>query len=1220
MTIRTYTSQTLNAQGNTYVGREGLIVVDEQGLLRVEDNVTPGGHLVTGNIIFKGDNITTIDNGPVNIKVGGNVWIYDQTGNITLPPGGTINYFDGSNALVGGSSGGSGTGPTGPTGPAGGGGGGSGTGPTGPTGPAGIDGSAVNTGATGPTGIQGNDGATGAPGSATNTGATGPTGPQGNVGPTGIDGSATNTGATGPTGYTGPAGPTGVDGSATNTGATGPTGPLGTGPTGADGSATNTGATGATGYTGPTGPQGVTGAPGTAVNTGATGPTGYTGPEGTGPTGPTGPFGGPTGPTGYTGPSVTGPTGPQNTLYNDPDVLITSPTNGQTLQFDSSNSKWVNANTPFNVSMTIVGTMLDNEIPITYVVPEPLVLPAGAAGSYAKSILGATSNTTVMVNKNGTSIGSITWGPTQTVGNIVIASDTSFTAGDVITLVGPSTADTTLADIGITLAMNSTFVYTENGYNAAHPYWRMRAVQFAPGESGIGFAAVAWMDQNSNVLSTGGNVIASETDPSWSAAQAYNGSTASGNGWFSGGASGTDHVGSWLGYQFVSPVLPAQVQYAPLTGYDWSVGKQIAIDYSDSGNTWVQMCVVESIAGVDGVINTYQIEGPNSIGEFYDNSDVAEYLRGNITIGGLTISNTTVSNSTTNGALVINGGVGIGGNLNVANSATFNGDVYMSDISNIHILGGSNGYVLTTNGGGILSWTATPTGPTGATGATGAASTVTGPTGIAGSNGVTGPTGIAGSNGVTGPTGPAGSGGGGGNVALSYTTPTFVQAKVAAGSPGNTVVLDSAPVEGNFLLGYYTYPGITDYTPAIPQNGWSQLFSVGQLGYNVPMSYVIYKIAGAGESATQVYGDATASAASFAVVELSNVDMNWVHVPITYGGTFTQSPEATSAPYSLKGDIGSLIVAFMSANVAGTATFTSDTGNGGIDVQTSASGITTAAAHTTITSNLIATGTQAISGSGTYGYFPVIVFPAIPGIEGPTGPTGVAGSATNTGATGATGPTGTPGTGGGASAGLTPPVSTDFTAITNLNGATLTDRSSGGVPSLYILPGSSSADNNLYCALQVAPSGGSSGGPFSVICKAKGGGYGTWSGWPGLGLVAYNSANQNSSYCWITPHNNPQFYEADFTGNFSSASVNLGGGISDMDYFQHIDYDGTNVKFGLSRNGIDIVYARSETLSSFLGAITHVGLGWSGAYGGSGPRFNFFHYYAGALGTNGITA
>jgi len=181
-----------------------------------DNNITiaPGAN---GDVVIRGGDATTNQPG-----AGGHVYIqggdvvepaYGNTSKVYISTGGSIpgsgnTWIFSGNALIfpdssiqttaGG--GGGATGPTGPTG----------TGATGPTGPTG-------TGATGPTGPQGDPGTPGGPTGPTGT--TGPTGPIGTTGPTGA-------GATGPTGPQGdpgtPGGPTGPTG---DTGATGPTGP-----------------------------------------------------------------------------------------------------------------------------------------------------------------------------------------------------------------------------------------------------------------------------------------------------------------------------------------------------------------------------------------------------------------------------------------------------------------------------------------------------------------------------------------------------------------------------------------------------------------------------------------------------------------------------------------------------------------------------------------------------------------------------------------------------------------------------------------------------------------------------------------------------------------------------------------------------------------------------------------------------------------------------------
>ena len=895
----------------------------------------------------------------------------------------------------------------------------------------------------------------------------------------------------------------------------------------------STGPTGVTGSTGPAGPTGPSGADGSATNTGATGPTGVTGS--TGPAGPTGPSGA-DGTSTNTG--ATGPTGQSSTLYDDPDVLITAPTNGQTLQFDSSNSKWVNANTPFNISMTIAGQMINGETAITYVVPEALVLPEGATNSYAIALVAATSNVTVDLNKNGTEFGTITWGPGATTGNIVVPTTTTFVMGDVVTIVGPAQADSTLADIGITLAMNLSAVYLETGTNAAHPYWRMRQVQFASGESGIGFAAVAWLDANSNVLSTGGNVIASGTDPSWSADQAYNGSTASGNGWFSGnGTIGTDTVGSWLGYQFEYPALPAYVQYAPLTGYNWSIGDQIAVDYSDTGNVWVQMCVIENIPGADNVVNTYPVIGANSLGTFYDNASVGTYLTGEITIGQLTISNAIPTTSTTTGALIVNGGIGvagnvvIGGNLNVNSITSFASNVTLPSPPNLFIPGGSNGQILTTNGLGNVYW------------------------------------------------GSAGTGGADINIPTehSYWRMRIVEYTRGFNMAGFSGVewknaSGSALSVGGTAIASHTDSGT--WSPAAAYSG-STYAGVGWLNSSGPGEWLGYhftsQVAPASVGFAPINGSPNTVPASLAL-DYSDDGIIWNQAclinPVA-GLSNVVNYYALAYPVGAQGPTG----------VTGPT--------GPVSLITGPTGVPGSATNT-----------------GATGY------------TGPTGPTSTITGPTGPGV-GSTGPTGPAGISGGAGAGFTPPDPSTFTdVVNNPNGDTLTLRSTGAVPSTALFPSTSDGGGQCYCILQTNPMGSSA---FSMVTKVTHADYGNNGGWNGAGIAVYNSANHNTSYVWLCP--NGQFYEADFGGSFTSASVYLGGGIGTRDYFIHIDYDGTNVKFGISRNGIDVNWPRTVTLASFLGAITHVGLAWSGNGGGpTGACYTWEHFYIGTEGTSGITA
>ena len=196
------------------------------------------------------------------------------------------------------------------------------TGNSGATGPTStIVGNTGNSGATGAVGLTGNSGATGNVGLTGNSGATGPTstvtGATGNSGATGVVGNTGNSGATGNVGAVGNSGGTGLTGLTGNSGATGSGGAVGnSGTTGGAGAIGNSGATGGIGLTGNSGAtgaignSGTTGGAGAVGNSGATGGIGLTGNSGAtgviGKTGNTGNSGG-TGLTGSNG--VTGATG-----------------------------------------------------------------------------------------------------------------------------------------------------------------------------------------------------------------------------------------------------------------------------------------------------------------------------------------------------------------------------------------------------------------------------------------------------------------------------------------------------------------------------------------------------------------------------------------------------------------------------------------------------------------------------------------------------------------------------------------------------------------------------------------------------------------------------------------------------------------------------------------------------------------------------------------------
>lgn len=77
-------------------------------------------------------------------------------------------------------------------------------------------------------------------------------------------------------------------------------------------------------------------------------------------------------------------------------------------------------------------------------------LTSGLSGSVAKAGVASTNNVAFDIQKNGSSIGTITFNVTAT-GSFTFSSTTNFASGDLLQIVAPATRDPTLADVAIGL-------------------------------------------------------------------------------------------------------------------------------------------------------------------------------------------------------------------------------------------------------------------------------------------------------------------------------------------------------------------------------------------------------------------------------------------------------------------------------------------------------------------------------------------------------------------------------------------------------------------------------------------------------------------------------------------------------------------------------------------------------------------------------------------------
>jgi hypothetical protein len=140
------------------------------------------------------------------------------------------------------------------------------------------------------------------------------------------------------------------------------------------------------------------------------------------------------------------------------DVDLSGIADGDLIKWNGGSSKW-EAYTPttaasnefIELSVFAAGVLDNSEVIFSHIVTRDLKLSSGLAGSRAKSIGAATASTVLNIKKNGTNVGTITFAASGSTGTFAMATATSFTGGDILTIVGPATADATLASVSISL-------------------------------------------------------------------------------------------------------------------------------------------------------------------------------------------------------------------------------------------------------------------------------------------------------------------------------------------------------------------------------------------------------------------------------------------------------------------------------------------------------------------------------------------------------------------------------------------------------------------------------------------------------------------------------------------------------------------------------------------------------------------------------------------------
>lgn len=107
--------------------------------------------------------------------------------------------------------------------------------------------------------------------------------------------------------------------------------------------------------------------------------------------------------------------------------------------------------TPYDIGGLIDGVPAGSAIVLNHVAVRTFLFADNFAGSFATSQTAATASTVFTVKRNGSSIGTITFGAASTTGTFnTTGGAESFTPGQVLTVHAPALADATLADISIT--------------------------------------------------------------------------------------------------------------------------------------------------------------------------------------------------------------------------------------------------------------------------------------------------------------------------------------------------------------------------------------------------------------------------------------------------------------------------------------------------------------------------------------------------------------------------------------------------------------------------------------------------------------------------------------------------------------------------------------------------------------------------------------------------
>lgn len=107
---------------------------------------------------------------------------------------------------------------------------------------------------------------------------------------------------------------------------------------------------------------------------------------------------------------------------------------------------------PYDIGAQIAAAPSASLVMLRYKFPRTVVFPAGLTDSQGTAGTAATAQSDFDIRRNGVSVGTMRFAAAATSATFIAASQQTYNAGDILTLVAPASPDATLAGVSFVLA------------------------------------------------------------------------------------------------------------------------------------------------------------------------------------------------------------------------------------------------------------------------------------------------------------------------------------------------------------------------------------------------------------------------------------------------------------------------------------------------------------------------------------------------------------------------------------------------------------------------------------------------------------------------------------------------------------------------------------------------------------------------------------------------